>query len=96
MFGQTSNAPLKHFLVGGFSPTPLKNDGVTVGMMIYSQLFMESLIRFHGSIIDYYIPLYPIKNTIIIAMVPVTTNQLWTQIPGDEHQSPQDIPSGYD
>jgi len=76
MFGQTSNAPLKHFLVGGFSPTPLKNDGVTVGMMIYSQLFMESLIRFHGSIIDYYIPLYPIKNTIIIAMVPVTTNQL--------------------
>jgi hypothetical protein len=28
----------------------------------YSQLIMESHNPFHGSIIDYYIPLYPIKN----------------------------------
>jgi len=58
-------------LVGGI-PTPLKNDGVKVSWDDYSipltvswkvlKFQMESHNPFHGSIIDYYIPLYPIKN----------------------------------
>ena len=35
----------------------------SVGMMIIPNIW--KVIKFHGSIIDYYIPLYPIKNAII-------------------------------
>ena len=33
-----------NYLIGGFFPTPLKNDGVSssVGMIFHSQLFLES------------------------------------------------------
>ena len=37
------------------TPTPLKNDGVKVSWDLSSQ-DMESHSKFHGSIIDYYIP----------------------------------------
>ena len=45
-------------------PTPLKNDGVSssVGMTFPTEW---NIIEIHGSIIEYYIPLYPNKNTII-------------------------------
>ena len=55
-------------------------DNSSVGMIKISQLFMESQSKFHGSIIDYYIPLYPIKKHYYIPLknhVPVTTNQLY-------------------
>ena len=45
----SSNLTPSNYLVGGW-PTPLKNDGVRqLGWWFHSQLFLEILIKFHGS-----------------------------------------------
>ena len=73
-----------------FFATPLKNHGVKVSQLgWWHSQYDGTVIKFHGSIIDYYIPLYPIKNIIISQSMESHKRHVPKNQPGDHSKSHQ-------